>query len=153
MSSRERTESPRFRARDWTVGIRLSGFSVTLLSVVVLGVWALVPTFGTFLDQRQKIAAMQEAVQVTEDRLIELQQERDRWSDPAYVSTQARERLFYVRPGEIIYLIDNDLAAGELPGDIGPVSDEITVRQGDWMANMLRSVTGAGLARNATPAS
>src|SRR5690606_10863073 len=111
--------------------------------------WMLAPTFSTFLDQRQKITAMQEAVQVTQERLAELQLERDRWSDPAYVSTQARERLFYIRPGEIIYLIDNDLEASNLPTELSPVSEEIVVRQGDWMPQLLRSITGSGLARTA----
>jgi cell division protein FtsB len=142
-------DRPQVRALEWAGGIRLSGFSVTMLSLVVFAVWALVPNIGTFVDQRQKIAAMQESVQVTEDRLHELQLERERWSDPAYVSTQARERLFYVRPGEIIYLIDNDLELGELPADLPLVSEEVEVRQGDWLPQLLRSITGAGLSRTA----
>lgn len=136
-------------AREWAGGIRLSAFSVIMLSLVVLAAWVLVPTFGTFLDQRQKIAAMQEAVQVTQEQLAELERERERWNDPAFITTQARERLFYVRPGEIIYLIDNDLDATDLPAVLGPVSDRIQVREADWMPQLLRSLTGAGLARTA----
>ncbi len=141
--------TPQVTVREWTGGIRLSAFSVIMLSLVVFGVWALVPTFGTFLDQRQKIAALEEAVQVTEDRLAELEQQRERWNDPRYISTQARERLFYVRPGEIIYLIDNDLDLIDVPAAIGPVSDQIVVREADWMPQLLRSLTGAGLTRTA----
>lgn len=134
---------------EWAGGIRLSAFSVVMLSLVVLGAWVLVPTFGTYLEQRQKIAALEESVQVTTEQLAELERERERWRDPAYITTQARERLYYVRPGEIIYLIDNDLEATDLPADLAPVSDQLEVREADWMPQLLRSLTSAGLARTA----
>lgn len=139
---------PRVDVREWASGIRLSAFAVIMLSLVVLGAWVLVPTFGTFLDQRQKIAALEEAVQVSQEQLAELQHERERWQDPAYIRTQARERLFYVRPGEVIYLIDNDLDPAELSTELSPVSERIEMREADWMSQVLRTITAAGLARN-----
>ncbi len=46
-----------------------------------------------------------------ETRSPRSRRERERWKDPAYITTQARERLYYVKPGEVVYLVDNDLAA------------------------------------------
>lgn len=146
------SQARRVDVREWTSGIRLSAFSVIMLSLVVLAAWVLVPTFGTFLDQRQKIAAMEESVQVTQAEIRALERERERWQDPAYITTQARERLYYVRPGEIVYLVDNDLDALDLPLEQEPVSDEIEARRSEWMPQLLRSITGAGLARTAVPA-
>ena len=81
----------------------------------------------------------------------ELEAQRDRWRDPAYITTQARERLYYVRPGEVVYLIDNDLTAAQLPQEQAPVTEEVEQTRTDWMAQMVRSVTAAGLAPDGTP--
>ena len=148
------TRTPRRRVDvgEWAGGIRLSAFAVIMLSLVVLGAWVLVPTLGVYLDQRQKIAALEQAVAVSEAEIVDLQRERERWQDPVYITTQARERLYYVRPGETVYLVDNDLDPSDLPQPYEPVSDEIQVREADWMPQLLRSLTSAGLARTAVPA-
>lgn len=138
--------------REWVSGIRLSSFMVIMLSLVVLGAWVLVPTLGTYLDQRQKIAALEQAIQVGEDRIAELEQERDRWSDPAFITTQARERLYYYQPGQILYLVQDDLDPAALPKDPAPVSDEVQEKESDWMPQLLRSLTAAGLAQPVTAA-
>ena len=135
--------------REWTRGIRLSGFAVIMLSLVVLGTWVLVPTLGTYLEQRQRIVALEESVQVTSDQIAALEQERARWEDPAYITTQARERLYYVKPGDVVYLIDDDLGATDLPPEQAPVSDEIEERESDWMPQLLRGLVTSGLAQNA----
>ena len=135
--------------REWASGIRLSAFSVIMLSLVVLGAWVLVPTLGTFIDQRQKIAALEASVQVREGEIDDLIAERERWSDPAYITTQARERLYYVKPGEVVYLIDNDLDPSALPREQEPVSDTLEETQADWMPQLLRTVVSAGLSDTA----
>lgn len=135
--------------REWASGIRLSGFAVIMLSLVVLGTWVLVPTIGTYLGQKQKIAALQHSVQVTGDQIAELERERERWDDPAYISTQARERLYYIKPGEVPYLVDFDLDPAQLPPEQQEVSDELQQRPADWMAQLLRGLTSAGLAKTA----
>ncbi|MEV4666707.1 FtsB family cell division protein [Microbacterium sp. LWO12-1.2] len=145
-------ESPRVDVREWASGIRLSAFSVIMLSLVVLGAWVLVPTLGTFIDQRQKIAALEASVQVSESQIAALEQERERWQDPAYITTQARERLYYVKPGEVVYLIDNDLDPAALPREQDPVSDTLEEKPADWMPQLLRTLTSAGLSETAAVA-
>ena len=136
--------------RGWVGGIRLSGFMVIMLSLVVLGAWVLVPTLGTYLDQKQRIAALEQSVHVTQQKIDALKAERARWNDPAYITAQARERLYYVKPGEVVYLIDNDIDPAAQPKDQAPVSKKAQERSSDWAAQLLRSVTGAGLAQTAT---
>jgi len=149
--SRSRTSGPRTQVdvREWASGIRLSGFMVIMLSLVVLGAWVLVPTVGTYIDQRQRIAALEESVQVSADQLEALRQEQQRWNDPAFITTQARERLYYVKPGEVVYLVDDDLDPATQPQEQEPVSDELEQSPSDWMPQLLRSLAGAGLAQNA----
>ena len=147
-------QSPRERrpvdVRAWLGGIRLSGFMVIMLGLVVLAAFVLVPTIGTYVDQRQRIAALAIAVSVSEDEVADLKAQRERWRDPAYITTQARERLYYVKPGEVVYLVDNDLTAAEVPQETDPVTDAVAQTRTDWMSQLVRSVTEAGLAQTAT---
>lgn len=151
-SARSAAGAQRVDVREWASGIRLSAFSVIMLSLVVLGAWVLVPTLGTFIDQRQKIAALEASVQVSEDEIAALEKERERWQDPAYITTQARERLYYVKPGEVVYLIDNDLDPAALPQEQEPVSDTLEEKPADWMSQLLRTITSSGLADTAAVA-
>ena len=154
-STRRRRPGPRrangrVDVRGWLGGIRLSGFMVIMLGLVVLAAFVLVPTVGTYLDQRQQIAALQQSVELTREQIEELESERERWSDPAYITTEARERLYYVRPGEVVYLVDNDLPPEDVPQEQGAVSEEVERTRTDWMSQLLRSVTEAGLATTVT---
>jgi hypothetical protein len=82
-------------------------------------------------------------------QITALQKERDRWNDPAYITTQARERHYYVKPGEVVYLIDDDLDPAALPQEQGPVSDTLEETPSDWMHQLLRTLTSAGLSDTA----
>jgi cell division protein FtsB len=135
--------------REWASGIRLSTFAVIMLSLVVLGAWVLVPTLGTYIEQRQSIAAYEASVQVSEDEIAALELEQQRWEDPAYITTQARERLYYVKPGEVVYLVDNDLDAADIPREQRPVSAELEESRADWMPQLLRNLAASGLAQTA----
>jgi len=135
--------------REWVGGIRFSGFMGIMLGLVVLAAFVLVPTIGTYVEQRQQIAALEQAVRVGEDEVAALEAERERWTDAAYVTAQARERLYYVKPGEVVYLIDNDLPDGAVPQDQRPVSQEIRETRTDWMTQFVRSLAAAGTAQTA----
>ena len=137
--------------RAWLGGIRFSGFLAIMLGLVVLAALVLVPTFGTYLDQRQRIDALQQSVRVTEQQIADLERERERWNDPAYITTQARERLYYVKPGEVVYLVDNDLDPVDVPQEQAPVSEDVEETRTDWMAQFVRSVIHAGVAETAVP--
>jgi cell division protein FtsB len=141
----------RVDVRAWLGGIRLSGFMVIMLGLVVLAVFVLVPTVGTYVDQRQQIAALQDAVTLSESEVADLEAQRDRWTDPAYITTQARERLYYTKPGEVVFLVMNDLPASALPQDEAPVSEDVEQTRTDWMSQLVSSVATAGLAKTAVP--
>ncbi|MGV9193468.1 FtsB family cell division protein [Microbacterium sp. MC2] len=140
--------APNVDVRDWMARVRLSAFTGIMLALVVLAAFVLVPTIGTYVDQQQRIAALEESVRLTEAEVAALEAQREQWADPAYITSQARERLYYVKPGEVVYLIDDDLPAGTVPAEQVAVSDEVEETANDWMSQLVRSVTGAGLARS-----
>ncbi|WP_439592206.1 FtsB family cell division protein [Microbacterium sp.] len=143
----QRAPRRRLDVREWLGGIRLSGFMVIMMGLVVLAAFVLVPTIGTYLGQRQQIAALEQAVELSKEDVAALEAERERWKDPAFLTTQARERLYYVKPGEVVYLVDNDLPIEDIPQEQAAVSDDVEQTQTDWMSQFVRSVTEAGLAQ------
>ncbi len=150
-SSAVRAPSPQrtpVDVREWVGGIRFSAFTGIMLGLVVLAVFTLVPTVGTYIDQRQQIAALENSVEVSTEEVAALEAERERWADPAYVTSQARARLYYQKPGEVVYLVDNDLPAFAIPQEQAAVSDDVEETRNDWASQFVRSLTGAGLAQS-----
>jgi len=128
----------------WLRTIRFSGFTLLMLGLLILGVVVLAPNLRILIEQRQQIAALEQAVRDTEASVEELNGDVARWSDPAYIESQARERLYYVFPGDVSYLVVGD-AEGPLTPDGLPISDEIQTTQVDWLRTLLASVYTAGL--------
>jgi cell division protein FtsB len=129
---------------SWLRGIRLSGFTVSVLFLLVAAIVVLAPSLRVLIEQQQQISALRDAVADQEQSVEHLEQEVARWGDPAYLEAQARERLYYVYPGEISYLVIDD---GQTPvaADGLPISDEIQATEVDWLSAMLSSIVTAGL--------
>jgi cell division protein FtsB len=150
MSKRQRAEQVAVAmpgpaaSANWLRGIRLSGFTIMTLAIIVLFIVVLAPSLRIFVDQRQEIAALEAQVAAANDELENLEDERARWEDPNYVETQARERLYYVKPGEFSYLVIDDGATVTTPSGV-PISDELQTTEVDWVKTMLSSVLTAGL--------
>ncbi|HET8780701.1 MAG TPA: septum formation initiator family protein [Agromyces sp.] len=130
----------------WLSGIRFSGFSLIMMGVLVLAVVVLAPTIAAFAQQRQQIAELRAAVSEQEEEVQRLRDERERWNDETFIMTQARERLYYVMPGEVSYLVIDDRAEAAKVDATAEVSAEVTESKGDWMRTLLDSVMVAGLA-------
>ncbi|RUQ99180.1 FtsB family cell division protein [Labedella endophytica] len=137
----------------WLRGLRFSGFSLLMMGLLILGVVVLAPNISAFVDQRQEIAEL--SAQVTEDgeTVDRLTAERERWNDSTFVMTQARERFFYVNPGEVSFLVINDLDAAVLADVDEPVSSELTVTDTDWTQSLLASLLSSAYAEEVTGSS
>jgi cell division protein FtsB len=131
-------------AGSWLRGFRMSGFTLTVLFLVIAGLVVLAPSLKVLVEQRAQIAELEQEKAEAEGTVAELQEEVDRWSDPSFLKAQARDRLLYAFPGDITYLVIDDATA--VPeGDGLPISDEIQAGQVDWVSSMLGSVMSAGL--------
>jgi cell division protein FtsB len=133
----------------WFRNLRLSGFTVVILVLVVLTVVVLAPSLRILIEQRQQIAALEEGLKHDKESVKDLQKDVDRWQDPAYIEAQARERLYYVFPGESSYLVIDDTGA-QTTTDGAPISTELQTTKIDWVKGLLSSVFTAGLT-DATP--
>ena len=96
-----------------TVATRPKAFTgrATVL-IVVLVALALAYTYPVrvYLAQESEIAQMQADQAAQQATIKGLTEEVDKWKDEEYVRIQARDRLFYVRPGEVPLLVLKDPA-------------------------------------------
>ncbi|WP_245861558.1 FtsB family cell division protein [Compostimonas suwonensis] len=136
------TETP---TGSWLRGIRLSGFSLLVMGMLVLAIVILAPGLRVYVEQRQEISQLNDAVAAQKADVAQLQAQRERWNDKTFIVSQARERLYYVMPGEVSFLVINDLQAPVAPADAAPVSSELQKTSVDWVQTTFQSLMAAGL--------
>jgi cell division protein FtsB len=83
----------------------LTGRAAILALVLAVLLVALALPVRSYLAQRSELAELTARKAAAADSIAQLQQQRTRWGDPAYVKAQARERLHYVLPGETGYVV------------------------------------------------
>jgi cell division protein FtsB len=110
------------------------------LVLVVLGMSYAYP-LRTWLAQRSELTALREQQSSLEEQLVDLEAQERRWNDPAYVKSQARERLGFVMPGEIGYIVID----GKNRSAIVPVEGLVTPADvGPWWQRLWGTVEAAG---------
>lgn len=98
----------------WVSSLRVSGVTVLAVVVLVLGALMLSPNISTFVQQQRELSQLRTSVEEHRAAVEEIDAERARWKDPAYVRSQARDRLLYVMPGETqLSVIDDVLIPAE----------------------------------------
>lgn len=55
--------------------------------------------------QQQRIRALEARQEIAQEELAKLNAQIARWNDPAFVAAQARERLHFVLPGQVGYVV------------------------------------------------
>lgn len=131
----------------WIRGIRNSGFSFVMMGILVLAVVVLAPALRTFAEQRQDIDRLKASVADQQESVDHLKTERERWNDRTYITTQARDRLSYVLPGDVSFLVINDLSLPVTGGEsTQAVSTDIQSTDVNWLTSVFASVMTAGLA-------
>ena len=83
---------------------RLTGRAAVLVLVVAVLVVSFASSLKAYLQQRDHIDTMRAQIAQRAQAIDELETEKERWKDPAYVEQQARERFGYVMPGETAYV-------------------------------------------------
>jgi cell division protein FtsB len=137
--------------------LRLNSVSVSLILVIVLGSFLVAQDVQTFLNQRRVIAEMEQSIALAEQSVEDMEAERDRWQDPVYIRSQARDRLYYVLPGEVSYLVmnadgmdfsDTSGTLGEILADrrsADVISQEVLAAKDNWVDSLLESFLRAAL--------
>jgi cell division protein FtsB len=137
--------------------LRLNSSWVSLISVIVLGTFIVSQDVQTYLDQRREIVEMEESIAQAEAAVEEMQAERDRWQDPVYIRSQARDRLYYVLPGEVSYLVmdSEGMDFSDTSGTVGAllserrsadeISAEVSAAEDNWVDSLLATFLRSSL--------
>jgi cell division protein FtsB len=128
---------------QWLRGIRLSGFTFVMLSILVLATVVLAPSLRTLVEQQNQLAELRQAVEDRKDAVSDLESNIARWDDPAYIEAQARDRLVYVYPGDYTYLVIDD-GTTVTTDDGAPISLRLQTTKVDWVRALLGSILTAG---------
>ncbi|MFM2277718.1 MAG: hypothetical protein RJA75_858 [Actinomycetota bacterium] len=138
---------------------RFSWTPSTFVTVILIffGVSSVGPRISDYIVMQTQINQLQAKLDAAKENLENITEEKKRWDDPVYIRAQARDRLFYVVPGEISYLVlDADgLNLSDTTGTVGALlaqkkssadfSQTIGTTKKDWAKGLLQSVIRAGL--------
>jgi cell division protein FtsB len=118
-----------------------------VLGVVALLAFVLVyPTLHSYLAEKTAVDALRAQVAAAKKGNDDLNAELARWSDPAYIAAQARERLSFVMPGETAWrVVDPQTVPGEAPDPVVTLPDT-PAPAAPWYARVWQSVQGAATA-------
>jgi cell division protein FtsB len=142
--------------RNW-IASNFEAKNAVLLMMIVFGVVTVAPNVQTFFSYRQQIADMQAQVDAAKKEVADMTIERKRWDDPVYVRSQARQRLYYVLPGEVSYLVMDagSVNTSDKSGTVGAmlaerrntavISSSIRTTSENWVDDIMGSVIRAGI--------
>ena len=138
---------------------RFSWTPSTFVTVILIffGVSSVGPRISDYFVMQTQINQLQAKLDAAKENLENITEEKKRWDDPVYIRAQARDRLFYVVPGEISYLVlDADgLNLSDTSGTVGALlaqkkssadfSQDIGTTKKNWAKGLMQSVIRAGL--------
>lgn len=122
--------------------IRLTHRAAVLGLVLLVLLVSYGSSVRAWLDQRNDIAQAEQQISSSRDQVADLEREKRRWSDEAYVEQQARERLGYLQPGETGYRVV--LPDGEAVGALAEPVNGIEGEEPTWYETLWASSRQAG---------
>jgi cell division protein FtsB len=120
----------------------LTGRAVVLAAVLALLVLTLAVPTRELVHQRAEINALRADNTAAQSRVDELTIRQERLQDPAYLTSLIRERLHYVLPGEVGYVV-LDPSEAPAPSRLKPGSATTTWYSALWSS--VETADGAGV--------
>jgi cell division protein FtsB len=124
---------------------RFTGRAAILVVVVAVLTVSYASSLRAYLQQRSHIADLKSQIAERSASIDDLEREKRRWNDPAYVQAQARERFGYLMPGQTSYVVlGEDGKPLESETDLPDVS-EVREREPEaWWGQVWKSAELAG---------
>lgn len=100
-------------------------------------------TLHAWWQQRADIQSTKAEIVMRKQAIVDLEDQKDRWGDPAFVKQQAKERFGWVSPGEVGYrVLDVD---GTMQGtDVPTLDNPAQAAPPAWYDKLWGSVKEAG---------
>jgi hypothetical protein len=97
-----------------------------------------------YVDQRSHIGSLHAQIEDSRAAIADLQREKKRWDDDAYVIAQARARFAFGFPGEIGYQVLDEEGRPLGHEDSLSAPEEVEQDRPEWWERTLDSVEVAG---------
>jgi cell division protein FtsB len=124
---------------------RLTGRAAVLVLVLAVLTVSYASSLRAYLEQRSHIAELKTAIAEREASINDLEREKKRWDDPAYVKAQARARFGYLMPGEAGFeVIGPDGEPLEAQASLNDPDDVIKTVPTAWWTSAWESMELAG---------
>ena len=118
----------------------VTGRFVALSVVFFIIALTVAPPMQRYFSQRAQISAVEAQIGASKDRLLKAEAELARWRDPAYVKSQARDRLHFVLPGERQYIVVGAKSQSEFEsGEQNAVADQLP-DHAPWYERLISSI-------------
>jgi cell division protein FtsB len=122
------------------------GFTARRAAVLAAVVCVLTLTVAgpvrTFFAQRTEMHQLATTEAALRQQIADLEQQKGKLSDPAYIAAQARERLGFVLPGDIPYQVQLPPGAAAAPTEPGNAA--VTSRNNDpWYTSLWHTIADA----------
>lgn len=118
------------------------GFTARRAAILAVVVCVLTLTIAgpvrTYFAQRTEMQQLAASRQALEAQIAELQQQKDKLGDPAYIAAQARERLGFVMPGDIPYQVQ--LPPGAVVTDGPGEAPEAVSNTDPWYTSLWKTI-------------
>lgn len=126
-----------------------NGRLIALIVVATIIVFLAAPTAKIYVDQRAQIAELEKSIAQAQQEQQTLKKEEQRWSDDTYVEQQARERMFYVMPGESAYLVLGADGTADVPLDSS--AQQVEAGKPAWADGLWQSVLDSAFPDSSAP--
>lgn len=123
-------------------GPQITSRAVILLSVVLLLVASYTASFRAWWGARQELQSTRSERVVLKAEIKQLEEQKQRFEDPAFIKQQARERFGWVMPGEVGYRVIG--ADGSVRGQVPELDEPPEVRTPQWYDRLWGTVETAG---------
>jgi len=124
-------------------GVRSNARPLALITIIFIFTLTLAPPIKNYFTQRAQINALKSQVASDTTALEAARAELNKWQDPNYIKSQARERLHFVLPGERQYIVTgSDITKSQ------PQTTQIATQLPEgapWYTKLIASVTESGL--------
>ena len=121
----------------------LTGRALVLGAVLVLLVVVLAAPVARYLASRSDVAHAAQQLHNDREEQARLQARKQRFSDPGYIEAQARSRLQFAMPGDIVYTVVRNGQPTGIEQSRASSHDD-TAGGTPWTARLWTSVEAAG---------
>ena len=138
-----RVAIPQSISELWAKQLERSGMWLGILAAAAIAVVVLFEPIQIWFDQQAQVNELRAEVTKSKAAVASMQEDLKRWGDKAFIEAQARQRLLFVYPGDVSYLIVNDITVD----DVTPVdtSAAVTTTDINWVDALVASFVAASV--------